>query len=140
EIGAAGGGSLEHTIRRYALFASGLPSGHFFQPKIDNLVVGNEVSAPTASIQAAVHDVETPDVEAPRNAAAVAFGRKAAGVKSVPPSHISISVLNGNGITGSATTAANELGQRGYQVVYRANSADRNAPNYKCFHTIVYFD
>ena len=64
EIGQAGGGSLENTIRRYALFAYGLPSGHFFQTKIDNLVVGNEVSAPTASIQAAVHDFETPDVEA----------------------------------------------------------------------------
>ena len=37
EIGQAGGGSLEKTIRRYALFAYGLPSGHFFQSKIDGL-------------------------------------------------------------------------------------------------------
>ena len=41
EIGQAGGGSLEKTIRQYALFAYGLPSGHFFQSKIDGLD-GNE--------------------------------------------------------------------------------------------------
>jgi LCP family protein required for cell wall assembly len=140
EIGQAGGGSLENTIRRYALFAYGLPSGHFFQSKINDLVGENELSAPQSAIQSAVQDFQTPDVEAPRNAAAVAFGRKAVGVKSVPPSRISISVLNGNGITGSATTAANELAQRGYQIVYPASSADRNAPNFKYFHTIVYFD
>ncbi|MFL6017493.1 MAG: LCP family protein [Gaiellaceae bacterium] len=140
EIGQAGSGSLEDTIRRYALFAYGLPSGHFFQTKIDDLQGINELSAPESSIQAAVRDFQTPDVEAPRNATAVAFGRKAAGVKAVPPSHISISVLNGNGVTGSATSAANELAQRGYQIVYPANAADRNAPNFKYFHTIVYFD
>ena len=142
EIGQAGSGSLENTIRRYALFAYDLPSGHFFQAKIDPaaLLGTNELSTSTSAIQSAVQDFQTPDVEAPRNAAAVAFGRKAAGVKSVPPSHISISVLNGNGVTGSATTAAYELGRRGYQIVYPASSADRNAPNFKYFHTMVYFD
>jgi len=140
EIGHAGSGSLENTIRRYALFAYGLPSGHFFQTKIDDLQGINELSAPESSIQSAVRDFQTPDIEAPQNAAAVAFGRKAAGVKTVPPSRISISVLNGNGVTGSATSAANELAQRGYQIVYPANAADRNAPNFKYFHTIVYFD
>jgi LCP family protein required for cell wall assembly len=140
EIGQAGSGSLENTIRRYALFAYGLPSGHFFQSKIGDLQGTNELSTSPAAIQSAVQEFQTPDVEAPRNAAAVAFGRKAAGVKSVPPSHISISVLNGNGVTGSATSAANELAQRGYQIVYPANAADRNAPNFRYFHTIVYFD
>ena len=140
EIAHAGSGSLENTIRRYALFAYGLPSGHFFQTKIDDLQGINELSAPESSIQSAVRDFQTPDIEAPQNAAAVAFGRKAAGVKTVPPSRISISVLNGNGVTGSATSAANELAQRGYQIVYPANAADRNAPNFKYFHTIVYFD
>jgi len=51
-----------------------------------------------------------------------------------------MSVLNGNGQTGSASNAAYELGQRGYQVVYPSNAADRNAPNFKYFHTMVYFD
>ena len=140
EIGQAGGGSLEKAVTRYALFAYGLPSGHFFQAKIGDLSGYNELSAPTSAIQAAVRDFETPDVEAPRNATAVAFGRKAAGVKTLPPSHISISVLNGNGVDGSASNAAYELGQRGYVVVSPANAADRNAPTFDYFHTMVYYD
>src|SRR6266536_1814095 len=78
EVGQAGGGSLEKAITRYAYFAFGLPSGHFFQSKID--VTGyNELSAPPGAIASAVRDFESPDVEAPRNATAVTFGRKAAG-------------------------------------------------------------
>lgn len=139
EVGQAGGGSLERAITRYAYFAFGLPSGHFFQSKID--VTGyNELSAAPEAIASAVRDFETPDVEAPQNATAVTFGRKAAGIKTLSPSHISISVLNGNGVTGSASNAAYELGQRGYRIVISPNAADRNAPNYNYFHTIVYFD
>ena len=139
EVGQAGGGSLEKAITRYAYFAFGLPSGHFFQSKID--VTGyNELSAPPGAIASAVRDFESPDVEAPRNATAVTFGRKAAGVKTLPPSHVSISVLNGNGVTGSASNAAYELGQRGYRIVISPNAADRNAPTYDYFHTMVYYD
>ncbi len=140
EVGQGGGGSLEKTIRKYAFFAYGLPSGHFFQSKIEGLQGTNELTAPTESVARAVQDFETPDVEAPRNATAVAFGRKAAGVKSLPPSRISISVLNGNGVPGSASTAGYELDKRGYQIVVAPNAADRNAPNYEYFHTIVYYD
>jgi LCP family protein required for cell wall assembly len=140
EIGQAGGGSLEKTVRQYALFAYGLPSGHFFQSKIENLQGTNELSASTSDVQAAVRDFESPDVEAPRNATAVTFGRKAAGVKTLAPSRISVSVLNGNGVTGSASNAGYELGQRGYRIVVSPNAADRNAPNYEYFHTMVYYD
>jgi hypothetical protein len=140
EIGQAGGGSLEKTISRYAIFAYGLPSGHFFQSKIGDLTGTNELATTSSAIQSAVHDFETPDVEAPRNAAAVSFGRKATGVKSLPPSHISISILNGNGVSGSASTASYELSQRGYQIAYPGNSTTMNAPNFNYFHTMVYFD
>ena len=140
EIGHAGGGSLEGTIKRYALFAYGLPSGHIFQAKIDDLVGYDTLSAPTSAIAAAVHDFETPDVEAPRNATAVTFGRKAAGVKTPAPSHVSISVLNGNGVDGAATNAGYELGQRGYRIVVPESAADRNAPSFDYFHTKVYYD
>src|SRR5512132_29352 len=139
EVGQAGGGSLEKAITRYAYFAFGLPSGHFFQSKID--VTGyNELSAAPEAIAGAVRDFETPDVEAPQNATAVTFGRKVAGSKTLSPSHSSISVLNGNGVTGSASNAAYELGQRGYRIVIAPNAADRNAPNYNYFHTMVYYD
>ena len=142
EIGQPlGSGSLDNTIRRYSLFAYGLPSGHFFQSKVDVQPYNiTELSATQTAIANAVHDFTTPDVSAPQNAAAVQFGRKAAGLKAPPPSHVSMSVLNGNGQTGSASNAAYELGQRGYQIVYPANAADRNAPNFNYFHTMVYFD
>ena len=142
EIGQAGGaGSLENTIRRYALFAYGLPSGHFFQSKLDVSPYNiTELSASSTSVANAVHNFATPDVSAPQNAAAVQFGRKVVGLKAPPPSHVSMSVLNGNGQTGSASNAAYELGQRGYQIVYPANAADRNAPSFDYFHTMVYFD
>jgi LCP family protein required for cell wall assembly len=139
EVGQAGGGSLEKALTRYAYFAFGLPSGHFFQSKI-NVTGYNELSAAPEAISSAVQEFETPDVEAPRNATAVTFGRKAAGLKSLPPSHISISVLNGNGIDGSATNAAYELDQRGYRIILSANAADRNVPKFNYFHTAAYFD
>ena len=139
EVGQAGGGSLEKAITRYAYFAFGLPSGHFFQSKID--VSGyNELSAAPEAIARAVRDFETPDVQAPQNATAVTFGRKAAGIKTLPPTHISISVLNGNGVPGSAANASYELGQQGYNIVVSPNPADQNAPNFKYFHTMVYYD
>ena len=132
EVGQAGGGSLEKAITRYAYFAFGLPSGHFFQSKID--VSGyNELSATSEAISSAVRDFETPDVQAPQNATAVTFGRKAAGIKTLPPSHVSISVLNGNGVPGSAANASYELGQQGYKLVISPNPADQNAPNFKYF-------
>ena len=61
EIGQAGGGSLENTIRRYALFAYGLPSGHFFQSKIGDLV-GDERAerVDRRRSRRAVRDFQTP--------------------------------------------------------------------------------
>ena len=53
---------------------------------------------------------------------------------------MSINVLNGNGVDGLGSNAAYELGQHGYQIVVPANPADRNAPNFKYFHTQVYYD
>jgi LCP family protein required for cell wall assembly len=141
EIGSpAGAGSLENAIIRYGLFAYGLPAGNFFQAKIGDLTGYNTLSAPQSAINAAVHDFVTPDVQAPQNATAVEFGRKAAGVKAPPPSRTPISVLNGNGYAGSASNAAYELGQRGYRIVVPPSKADRNAPTYTYWHTEVLYD
>jgi LCP family protein required for cell wall assembly len=139
EVAKAGGGSLEGDIKKYALFAYGLPSGHFFQSKVD-VTGGNTLDATPQAIQAAVHDFETPDVEAPAKATAVTFGRKAAGIKAPAPRNVTISVLNGNGVTGSATNAGYELGQRGYRILVPASTADMNAPTFGYFHSQVYYD
>jgi LCP family protein required for cell wall assembly len=139
EIGQAGGGSLEKALQQYALFAYDLPAGHFSQSKVN--VTGENVlyAAPTA-IAAAVQDFENPDVAAAQKATAVSFGSKAAGLKVPAPSHVTVSVVNGNGILGSATKAADGLGQRGYRIVTPQSTLLRNAPTFDYFHTKVYFD
>jgi LCP family protein required for cell wall assembly len=140
EIGQAGGGSLEKALQRYALFAYQLPAGHFIQAKIEGLQGGNELYASTSAIAAAVQDFANPDVQAAQKATAVSFGRKAAGLKAPAPSHVTVSVVNGNGIPGSASNAAYGLGQRGYRILTPQNSVLRNAPTYDYFHTKVYYD
>jgi LCP family protein required for cell wall assembly len=140
EIGQAGGGSLEKAIQRYALFAYGLPAGHFIQAKIDGIQGENVLTAPPSAIAAAVADFVNPDVQAAQKATAVSFGRKAAGLKAPPPSHVSVSVVNGNGIPGSATNASYGLSQRGYVILTPENTILRNAPTFNYFHTKVYYD
>ena len=140
EIGQARGGNLSETVKRYALFAYGLPSGHFFQSKIEGVTGYAELTAPTSAIQAAVQDFQNPDVQAPQKATAVALGRRAAHLKGPPPGSTTISVLNGNGVTGSASNAAYELAQRSYHMVLPATGQLRNAPTFDYFHTKVYYD
>src|SRR5207237_5232324 len=57
-----------------------------------------------------------------------------------PPADVTVTVLNGNGVTGSASTAGYLLGQRGYRVVIPANGHPANAPRFDYFRSQVYFD
>jgi LCP family protein required for cell wall assembly len=141
EIGqASGAGSLENAIRGEALFAYKLPSGHFFQSKIEGLQGTNELYAPPSAIQTAVDEFQNPDVQAAQKATAVSFGRKAAGLTAPPPSTVTVNVLNGNGVLGSATNAGFELHQHGYTLIVPPNPEDRNAPTFDYFKTKVYYD
>jgi LCP family protein required for cell wall assembly len=144
EIGQGGGKTFSaERVSSYALFAYRLPAGHFFQARIPNLVEagpsGAELAAGPADIQAAVNDFVSPDVEAPDKAAAAALGRKLRS-KAPTPQDTTVTVLNGNGVTGSATNAAYELTKRGYEILVSPTLADRNAPSYGYFRTKVYFD
>ena len=56
------------------------------------------------------------------------------------PKDVATTVLNGNGITGSAANAAYELGQRGYKILLPASGQPQNAPRFNYFHTTVYYD
>ena len=137
EIGRAGNQEIdEKTILSYALFAHGLPEGHFFQVTIEGLEGLAELHTAPGNIDNAVREFLTPDVDAPDKAAAVALGRR---IKSTAPrpQNVSVSVLNGNGVDGSATDAAFLLGQRRYRIVV---GEDRNAPTWNYFRTKVYFD
>jgi LCP family protein required for cell wall assembly len=139
-VGRGGGKALDpNTLKDYLYFAHGLPSGHVFQSKIEGLTGSNELSAAPENIAAAVRDFVQPDVSAPEKARNVTFGIKARS-RAPRPRDISTTVLNGNGVAGSAANAAYELGQRGYKIVLPPTGQPQNAPNFQYFRTTVYYD
>jgi LCP family protein required for cell wall assembly len=139
-VGRGGGSALDpQTLKDYIYFAHGLPSGHVFQSRIQDLTGYAELSAPQSSIDAAVRDFMNPDVQAPEKARDVAFGIKHR-TRALRPQQVSTTVLNGNGIAGSAANAAYELGQRGYKIVLPATGTPQNAPTFSYFHTAVFYD
>src|SRR3954463_6727852 len=141
EVGVGGNRNVAlPLIRRYATFAHGLPHGHVFQVKLGGLTGFNELSAPQSSIDEAVQSFLNPDVEAPAQQTAVALGRKLHHKFSLPPSKVSLTVLNGNGIAGSAANASYLLGQKGYRIVLPASNSPANAPNWNYFHSKAYYD
>ena len=140
EVGVGGGGDLSgKTVLSYALFAYRLPSGHFFQSQIQGLTGYSDLSTNPANIQSAVQEFLTPDVSEASAAANVALGRK---VKTAAPApaQTSITVLNGNGVAGSAGDAGYLLSQRGYRITQPPANATGNAPSFGYFHTTIYWN
>jgi anionic cell wall polymer biosynthesis LytR-Cps2A-Psr (LCP) family protein len=139
-VGRGGNKALDvKTLSDYLFFAHGLPGGHVFQSRIDGLTGYAELSAPQENINAAVRDFVQPDVKSPEKARDVAFGIKRRS-KAPRPKDVSTTVLNGNGIAGSAANAAYELGQRGYKIVLPTTGQPQNAPRFNYFRTSVYYD
>ncbi|HEY8724932.1 MAG TPA: LCP family protein [Gaiellaceae bacterium] len=137
EVGEGGHALQLDQVISYALFAQGLPGGHLFQDKIANVQCGGECTASSSDIQAAVDQFQNPDVQAPKDANTAALGQK---VKQTapPPSSVTLTVLNGNGVQGAAANASYLLGQRGYRALTPPNNLD---PNYTAtFHSKIYFD
>jgi LCP family protein required for cell wall assembly len=139
---ARGGRELNLSdIYKYATFAYGLPHGHVFQVKIPDVQCGNECEASNTSIQSAVQQFLNPDVEASTTATEVALGRKLTKRKrTIPPKQVTLTVLNGNGVAGSASNASYLLAQKGYTTVTPPNGTPANAPSWNYFHSKVYFD
>jgi len=139
-VGRGGNKPLDvRTLSDYLFFAHRLPSGHVFQSRIQNLTGYNTLNAAPSDIAAAVRDFVQPDVKAPEKARDVAFGIKHH-ESVLHPKDVATTVLNGNGITGSAANAAYELGQRGYNVLTSPTGRPQNAPRFNYFRTTVYFD
>jgi LCP family protein required for cell wall assembly len=146
---AAGGGSRIDldTILRYAVFGYQLPPGHFFQSRIDQVsdyqgyAGAQELTAPQSDIDDAVQEFLAPDVDAADKATAVALGRKLRRKKSAgpPPSRVSMVVLNGNGVNGSAANAGFLLSRKGYQWLVPANNAKADAPSWDYARSRVYY-
>ncbi len=128
-------------IYKYATFAWGLPHGHVFQTKIQNVTGYNELSASQSSIDQAVQQFMNPDVGASTTATEVALGRKIRKRKrTIPPKQVTLTVLNGNGVAGSASNASYLLAQKGYTTVLPPGNQPANAPNWNYFHSKVYYD
>jgi len=139
-VGRGGGKALDpQTLKDYLFFAHGLPNGHVFQSRIEGLTGYAELTAPPGAIAAAVRNFVQPDVQSPEKARDVAFGIKRRS-HALKPGNVSTTVLNGNGVAGSAANAAYELGQRGYKIILPAKGTPQNAPTFDYFRTTVYFD
>jgi LCP family protein required for cell wall assembly len=140
EVAQGGGGDVNFgKVLSYARFIYGLPSGHFFQTQIQGLTGYADLRTDPSNIQAAVQDWLSPDVEAAKVATAVALGRKVKTATPTPP-QTTITVLNGNGVAGSAGDASYLLSQRGYRIVQPPPNATGNAPSFEYFHTTVYWN
>ncbi|HXZ57873.1 MAG TPA: LCP family protein [Gaiellaceae bacterium] len=130
------------TIGSYAKFAYTLPPGHVFQVKLTDVTNGPDflLAASPSAIQSVVQDFLNPDVGASATQTAVALGRKLHKKFTLPPSHVTLAVLNGNGVAGSAANASYLLGQKDYRIVLPASGQPANAPTWNYFRSKVYYD
>ena len=126
------------TVLSYALFGYGLPRGHVFQTKIEGLEGFADLTTDSSNVTRAVQTFTHPDVASSDNATAVALREKVK--RSAPaPRDTTVTILNGNGVAGSASTAGFQLGERGYQILTPPNGLPANAPRFDYFRTQVYF-
>jgi LCP family protein required for cell wall assembly len=140
EVAQGGGRAVDgKTVLSYALFAHGLPDGHVFQDRIEGFEGSVDLTTAPENIERAIQAFSHPDVESSAKATAVALGEKLR-QRVPPPRQTTLTVLNGNGVTGSASTASYLLGQRSYDVVTPPNGLPANAPRFDYFRTQVYFD
>jgi len=140
EVGEGGHQLSGNQVIQYALFAQTLPAGHVFQNRIENVQCSLGCQASSTDIQDAVNAFQNPDVESSKSANAAALGIKVK-QKTLPPSKVTLTVVNGNGVPGAAADAAYKLGPqgRGYDVVGAPNGLDPNITPY-VFHTKIYYD
>jgi LCP family protein required for cell wall assembly len=140
EVAQGGGKDVSaRTVLSYALLAYQLPRGHVFQSRIDGLEGFSDLTTASENVQRAVREFLNPDVDSPKKATAVALGEKIK--KKVPaPRDTTVTVLNGNGVSGSANEANYLLTQRSYSMVLPPNGIPANAPTFDYFRTVVYFD
>src|SRR5262249_18702949 len=140
EVAQGGGVDVSgRTVLSYALFAYGLPKGRVFQTRIEGLEGTSELTTDSGHITHAVDAFQHPDVDSSEKATAVALGEKLR--RQAPaPSSTTITVLNGNGVSGSASTAGYLLGQRSYEILTPPNGLPANAPTFDYFRTKVYYD
>ncbi len=139
QVAQGGGADVPgRTVLSYALFAYGLPRGHVFQTKIEGLEGINDLTTDSANVIRAVRTFTHPDIDSSDKATAVALGEKLK--RRLPaPRDTTVTILNGNGVAGSASTAGFQLGERGYEIRTPPNGLPANAPRFDYFRTQVYY-
>ena len=140
EVAQGGGQDVSgKTVLSYALFAYGLPPGRVFQTRIEGFEGFADLTTDSSNVTRALQAFKSPDVQSSEKATAVALGQK---LKRKAPAarDTTITVLNGNGRAGSASTAGFQLGERGYQILTPPNGLPPNAPSFTYFRTQVYFN
>jgi LCP family protein required for cell wall assembly len=140
EVAQGGGQDVSgRTVLSYAFFAYGLPRGRVFQTRIEGFEGFTDLTTDSTNVTRAVQTFTHPDVESSEKATAVALGRKLK--RTAPaPRDTTITVLNGNGRTGSASSAGFQLDERGYSILTPPNGLPANAPSFDYFRTQVYFN
>ena len=140
EVAQGGGRPVDgRTVLSYARFAYELPRGRVFQTRIDGLEGFAELTTDSSNVLRAVQTFTHPDVESSEKATAVALGEKLKR-KVLAPRDTPVTVLNGNAVEGSASTAGFLLSERNYQIRTPPNGLPANAPSFDYFRTQVYFD
>jgi hypothetical protein len=140
EVGQGGGKNVSAgTIKQYAALAYTLPPGHMFQVRLDGLEGSGDLTTAPENVQRAAAEFTNPDVESPKKATAAALGERVKR-KAPPPKETTVTVLNGNGVTGSAGSANYLLSQRTYRMVLPPDGVPANAPSFDFFRTVVFFD
>lgn len=140
EVGRGGGKDVDaKTVLSYALLAYSLPPGHVFQTRLEGIEGFNDLTISQENLNRAVDEFAKPDVDSPRKATAVALGEKLK-TTTLRPGQTTVTVLNGNGVSGAASTANYLLGQRGYKTVLPPNGVPANAPNFDYFRSVVYYN
>jgi LCP family protein required for cell wall assembly len=143
EIGRSGGSGVSFsTMVNYALFLHGLPGGHFVQVKIPGIVGLNDLTTAPQNITYAVNQFMNPDVNEPAKANAAALNEKyKPKVTGINPKSIFITVLNGNGVTGSAAVSGSQLHSRGYQILQPPSALRADSPDgWNHERTRIFFD
>jgi len=141
---AEGGHKLQGSeVLNYAFFAYGLPNGHVFQDKVENVSCSaGPCEASSSDVQNAVQSFTNPDVSASKAANAAALGnkQKKPKVTAPPPASVTVTVLNGSGVQGAAANTSYELAQRGYRTLDPPGGLTADAPTQNYFHSTIYYD
>src|SRR4051812_28249646 len=143
EVGRSGGKGVDlSTMVNYALFFHGLPGGHFVQVRIQGLEGMSDLSTAPQNITNAVQEFMNPDPAAPERANAAALNEKyRPKVHGINPKSIFVTVLNGNGVTGSAAVTGTQLHERGYQILQPPDSLPGDSPDgWHHTRTRVFYD